>query len=511
MKRFVTAFVFLLALLATFPAGASTFFMSPTGSDANPGTSSGSPWLSPNHSLNCNDVIIAAASSSYSATNFYTGKWGTVTCPSGAGVAWVQCATFDACKIVVTSGTNPAVWIDQNYWGIQGFEVNITGTANATPSNVGTVTFGTCFEAGVPSAGRVVNHIIFANNVANGCANGGFVVFNSGTTGGADYVVFIGNIAYNAAQGAHSCTSGFSIYQPVKSDSVAGTHFFLAGNYAWNNINPSACNGTAPTDGEGIILDTFDFSQGGGTAYDQQAYVTQNLVFMNGGRGIEVFNNQTGSSHAPVYVKYNTMYGDMLDNNQTGGCLGRAELAIGYTKNTTYDHNIGQTRTGTSCSSGALFATTVETGDGSDVVTNNWYYSAAGNNLLIDASPGFSLGTGNVSGSSPVFTSIPGSVPGAPSCGASVNTAACVATLIADFVPTASTSTNYGYQPVSNTSVTDSLFPAWICAGGSNTSAALNSLIPTGLITPGCGVAGGGGIGAQGTFYNGKMSNGVLR
>ena len=37
------------------------------------GLTSGTPWLSPNHSLSCGDVIVAAASASYDGANF-TGK-----------------------------------------------------------------------------------------------------------------------------------------------------------------------------------------------------------------------------------------------------------------------------------------------------------------------------------------------------------------------------------------------------------------------------------------------------
>ena len=45
------------------------------GNDFNSGQSPSAPWLSPNHPLNCGDVIMAAASTSYSSASFYTGKW----------------------------------------------------------------------------------------------------------------------------------------------------------------------------------------------------------------------------------------------------------------------------------------------------------------------------------------------------------------------------------------------------------------------------------------------------
>lgn len=442
-----------------------TYYLSSTGSDSNNGLSIGSSWLTPKHALNCGDRIIAAAGT-YSSNNFGSGKWGTINCPGSNNVAWLTCQTFDTCKINSTSAggnTAPGLWIDKSHWGVQGWEISV-GRG---------VTFGTCFEVGSATTGNVVHHVIFANNIANGCQNGGFVTFNTGTTGGADYVALLGNIAYDAAQGSHSCTSGFSIYQPIAFDTNPGTHFFIEGNFAWANVNPSTCNGTPSTDGEAVIVDTLDFSQGRGTPYTQQVVVQNNIGFFNGGRGFEAFNNQVGSTHASIYFKYNTAFGNMTDINQTNGCLGRAELAIGYTRTTTYDHNLAQTRTGTSCSNGALYGLVVETADVTNVVTNNWYYSTAGTNTLIDNSSGFSLGAGNVK-TDPAFTNPIN--PGAPSCGSFSSVPACMATVISDYVPTTSGASAYGYQAVNDTSVTDPLFPQWLC----------DVDLPAGLVTPGC-------------------------
>ena len=50
-----------------------TYYMSPTGSDSNNGTSPSTPWATPNHAVVCGDVIIAAAGN-YSALQ----AWGTV-------------------------------------------------------------------------------------------------------------------------------------------------------------------------------------------------------------------------------------------------------------------------------------------------------------------------------------------------------------------------------------------------------------------------------------------------
>src|ERR1700722_1869477 len=158
MKKF--AFSVLLIFFAS-PAWATTYYLAPAsggGNDSNKGTSASSPWLTPNHAVNCGDVILAAASTAYAYTNFFSGKWGMVTCPTGDNVAWLKCVTFDACKIL-SSGGNAGMNVDRPYWGVQGWEVSITSNTTAG-----------CFLA-VPNYETqiLVHHVIFANDIANGC------------------------------------------------------------------------------------------------------------------------------------------------------------------------------------------------------------------------------------------------------------------------------------------------------------------------------------------------------
>jgi hypothetical protein len=87
MKKF--ALTILFTLLAS-PAWATTYYLAPAsggGNNSNNGTSASAPWLTPNHPVNCGDVILAAASAGYNASSFNTGEWGTVTCSAGNNVA----------------------------------------------------------------------------------------------------------------------------------------------------------------------------------------------------------------------------------------------------------------------------------------------------------------------------------------------------------------------------------------------------------------------------------------
>jgi hypothetical protein len=462
LKRLILILLFCVLAL---PAKATTYYLAVAGgggSDSNNGTSPGTPWLSPNHALNCGDVIIAAASTSYSATNFQAGKWGTVTCPAGNNVAWLKCATFDACKI--TTSSQDGMRVDKSYWGIQGWEVTITSGASGS----------SCFSF-ITSSSATIHHYILANNVANQCYGSGFNSFNS-SGGSEDYVTIIGNIFYKAAQGAGTCNSAISIYQPTASDTNAGTHMYVAGNFAWLTLNPNPCAGSTPTDGELVIFDTFDGSQSSGVDYAQQAVAYNNIGIANGGRCVEIFNNKAGANHATIYVEYNTCYSNNDDPNQLFGPCGDIEIGSGF--NTTITANLVQTGAATACGATNLYAYEVANSAGStNSIAGNWGYSAAGNNCGIVSSAGFSCGT-NAFGTSPSFTSA--STPGAPSCGSATSTVNCMATVIANFVPTASGSTAYGYQAVSNTSRVDALYPAWLCTVTN---------LPVGLVTPGCGVA----------------------
>ncbi|HET6219215.1 MAG TPA: hypothetical protein VFE27_19480 [Acidobacteriaceae bacterium] len=449
-----------LAMLCCFcalPLSAATYFISPNGSDSNNGTSTDTAWATPNHALNCGDTITAAAGT-YSPADFNVGKWGTVTCITLDNVAWLQCATFDACKI--SSTTTDGMWIDKSYWGVQGWEVT-------TSQNI----YGACFHAG-PSGNSTVHHVIFANNVANGCMGGGFNAYDRTTSASVDYIVYVGNIAYNSAQGRGACYSGFNIYQPIASDTNAGTHMYIAGNFSYNNVDGSPCSGGFTTDGEGINLDTFDFSQGGGPAYTQQAVVQNNISAGNGSSGILIENNKTGSKAAPVYFKYNTTYGNLKATNRSF-CVGLGEIYAEAANNVTVTNNLQVTSAATGCQGDAIYAASVANSNATDTYENNWLYSAAGNNMFSSSNGAFSFGTQNT-GVNPAFTST--SLPGAPSCSDTRNVPGCLATLITDFKPTLDSAQSYGYQAPSSAQIYDPLFPQWLC----------NVNLPAGLVTMGC-------------------------
>jgi hypothetical protein len=416
------------------------------GSDSNNGLSATTPWLTPSHTLNCGDVILAAPGI-YSAPHFNL-IFGAVNCPTQNNVAWLKCAVFDGCKI---SAPQSGIWINQSYWGVEGWEVTTTGGQ-----------FSPCFYASPGSSSSpTIHHIVFANDIANGCYGSGFAISNQGVVG-VDYYAVVGSIVYNSVQGGAACFSGMNIAAPVQSDTLPGTHIYVAGVYDWDNFEPATCNGGAPTDGEGIILDTLDAD-----SYSQQVVVENTISFLNGSSGIKV----GVTTMATVHIQNNTLYGNNGDSQIGNGECG--EIVSQGADNVTTTHNLIRTNAN-GCAGGPSYGLFVQTPYAGDVFDNNFVYSPAGNNT--GQSGGFTFGTGNIFGTDPSFANAPLGNPGPPVCSSYSNVASCMATEIANFTPTNPAAAIYGYQAPRPTPVYDPLFPQWLC----------NVNLPEGLIQMGC-------------------------
>ena len=80
--------IFVCVFLATAPCvWATNYYMAPAsatpaGNDSNNGLTSSAPWLTPNHAVNCGDVILAGPGTYPQMMTF-----GVVTCAAGNSVA----------------------------------------------------------------------------------------------------------------------------------------------------------------------------------------------------------------------------------------------------------------------------------------------------------------------------------------------------------------------------------------------------------------------------------------
>jgi hypothetical protein len=449
-------------------AFATSYFMSASGSDSNNGTSSGTPWLTPNHAgLNCGDTI-SAASGTY--TTFIISSQPTCT---RHDAVWIICAAFDTCKIS-GSESQGGIVVEASNWAVTGWE--ITTPSGSSDQNA------SCFNA-QPGISFPIHDIYFINDIANGCMGGGFA-----TGSGVDYYVTIADIAYNAAQGDTYCYSGFSVYMPIQSDTLPGTHIYAAQLFSWDNLEPNTCNSGTSTDGEGIIYDTFNGTQGSNPPYTQQAVITNTLTTYNGAGG--VYEGGSGNSNAHIYIVNNTSAFNFINTNQNPATCGMIEV-VGYPttspsnmdKFTEVYRNLAVSEYATSqgCNNQNQYAYSFGNVDGTSAFYNNIGYNPGGNNVaLLGTTSGF-VQLNNTYGVNPVFAN-PGtnnSLPPAPSCGSFANVIACMATMVANFTPTNTTvlQSGYGYQPPSTAVIYDPLFPQFLCN---------NPNMPTGLVTMGC-------------------------
>jgi hypothetical protein len=447
-----TSSSFTVTAPSTPPPSGATYYLSPTGSDSNSGLSASAAWLSPNHSLNCGDTIIAAPSTAYSQNNFTAGRWGAVTCSPGstANVAWLKCATFDGCKLTATN--QDAMWVTASYWGVQGWEVTATGGQ------------AICFASFPPTSTANIHHIIFANDIANGCYGAGFQPVPNGKAS-TDYFVLIGNIAYNATQQNNQCGSGISIFEPTQTDTLPGTHIYVGGNYTWDNVDGNPCAGGTPTDGEGIIFDTFD-----GNNYTQQAVMENNVSFMNGSSGFRV----DLTTKAPIYIVNNTSYGNNFDTALNSSWCG--EIALQQSTGVHVSNNIARATSATGCGSNANYALYVADGDSTDAVATNFAYGMSGHNTGESGSTGFSFAASNILGTDPQFVNPPATDPGPPNCAGTGSVAQCMASTFAGLLPKATSAAGLGVQPLGGAATSDPLFPSWVC----------NVNLPSGLIPNHC-------------------------
>jgi hypothetical protein len=375
----------------------------------------------------------------------------------------MKCATPFACSI--TSTTQAAMFVSASYWGVQGFVMSTTGGG------------GSCVSIAPDySANAQIHHIIIANNVIGPCVNDGIgenTGFGTSPTVGVDYLNYLGNIAYSTGGNSTTCSAAFSFFSPVASDTAAGTHHYMAGNFSWGNT--SSCG-----DGEGIIFDTLDGVEAGWPTqhpYSQQMAAENNLMVYNTGPGIQVDLNMNGTpaAWAPVYFEHNTSAYNCLGPSAASYC---AEIVLGTTVTAEATGNLVVAPTQYAFGGGSVthFGTApVSSPTSTNQVTNEFAYSAYGTGVGSVGSPGFVAGPGNITSTDPALANP--IAPSAPSCSGKATTTACMATVIANFTPTNATAKDYGYQVPSSTSVHNPLFPQWLC-GVTN--------LPAGLVTMGC-------------------------
>jgi serralysin len=222
----------------------------------------------------------------------------------------VRSAKEGAAKIVAPDNADHAVHVQGDYVKLDGFNVSGANRAGITAN--------------------LTHHVVISNNISHD--NGGHGVSASRS----DFVTISGNTTFkNAAAGPFS---GISVFHPENltgNPSKVGFRIIVRDNISYNNVTKTGPH----SDGNGIIMDDFRNTQDPNRpAYLFRSLVENNLVFGNGGKGIQV----DWTDYATV--RNNTAYHNNVDPKSTGNWHG--ELSNMNSSHNVWVNNIAVTNPG---------------------------------------------------------------------------------------------------------------------------------------------------------------------
>ena len=358
----------------------SIYYVSTTGSDGSSGNID-SPFRTISHAmaqdLKAGDEIVVAPGTYEEAVNIYNGG-------SPAGHVTLRSEVPGAALIRGPSDSPVVVDISANYVAIEGFDITGSGGKHGI-------------------SGDRVHHIEITDNI----------VHNNGASGisfaYSEFLTIEGNTTHSNA--SNGWFSGISVWQNLNitgDTTTEGYRTIVRNNISYDNITDDK-DGLigGHSDGNGIIIDDFQNTQNYFWAdpteerpsYTYPTLVENNLVYNNGGKGIQVFYSDG------VTVKGNTAYHNNQDTvNQA---TWRGELSNSMSSNNTWINNIAVTDPSVNGNNRAL-----------DNTSYNGYVNeniAWQNNLSFDGTPGSasinadggnaspSVGDGNLLGVDPGF------------------------------------------------------------------------------------------------------------
>ncbi len=350
---------------------------------------------------------------------------------------------------------------------------------------------------------------------ANSGGNGAFSTDNGGTGSGSSTVVvasaagMVAGYPIGVQNAAGIVISGIS--QPNWITNVATNTLTLNTVTSGTIANGALIATGLTTDGEGLIFDTWDSN-----AYAKQAYVAQNVLFGNGGHGLEVFCASTCAAGLAIYLDHNTVYGNLQDykhssfggefNFNTGASFpGTLSVTnnivqasvIAPTGSPSTFKNVGGTNVGMG---NAVVSALLNPGY---VVSGNFFKSAASatcpaggtcngasNDVAYFNSANYN--SGNTFGTDPGLANTAALPTTAPNCSGQSNVYQCMvaAGVIAAVVPSGGAAT-LGYQPP-GTCAANSKWPTWVnylvYHSVSSYANGATITLAAGLVTKPCGV-----------------------
>ncbi|MBB4525253.1 UNVERIFIED_ORG: Ca2+-binding RTX toxin-like protein [Rhizobium sophorae] len=278
----------------------TTYYVATTGSDSGNGSAT-SPFRTISEAMSANlrpgDEVVVKAGTYNESINI--DKDG-----SAAGDITLRSEVPGAALIRPPAGSYTGISVNANYVTIDGFDIK-GGNGDGIEANN-------------------VHHVSILNNKVHDSGESG-IQFNY-----SDFVKIVGNETYiNASSGWFS---GISIYENrnITGDtSTTGYRNIVQNNISHDNVTKTG----AHTDGNGIIIDDFQSTQTDGHPnYTFKTLVDNNLVYENGGKGIQVAWSDS------VTVQNNTAYHNNQDPLNDG--TWRGELSNAQSSNNTWVNNI---------------------------------------------------------------------------------------------------------------------------------------------------------------------------
>ncbi|WP_037370997.1 cadherin-like domain-containing protein [Salipiger mucosus] len=277
----------------------ATYYVSTTGSNANDGSES-SPFATINHAVSSGlqpgDTVLVKPGTYRESV--YVNIDG-----SAAGDITIRSETPGAASIQPGSSGN-GFTIEGSYITIDGFE--ITGSA----------------YHGIEAQNS--HHISMLNNISHDNGASGLSAI------WGEFYLIEGNTTYGNA--ASDWFSGISVYENrnITGDTeTTGYRTIIRNNVSYDNVTENGQH----TDGNGIIIDDFQSTQNSAfPSYTYPTLVENNLVYENGGKGIQVIWSDN------VTVRGNTAYHNNQDLQNTG--TWRGEISNSQSSNNTFVNNI---------------------------------------------------------------------------------------------------------------------------------------------------------------------------
>lgn len=320
----------------TYPAGfevvsnGRTLYVSNTGSNSNNGLSESSPLLSIQTAVDRaqpgDTVLVRQGTYSYPQN---PGGDVVVVRNYGQPGAWISLKAYPGETPVIRSVNWSAIKVQSRYVLVEGF--SLVGNRdqvsqsealaqqynlnNPTTSGVG-IAVGAPWDAPTERPA----HVVIRNNKITNFPGSGIGVVQ------ADYVMIENNTLSGNAWWSPYGNSGISLYQNYNSDASTEYKMIVRGNLVTATYNKvaSAFAGVI-SDGNGIIVDdsrhTQNYSGHASSPYTGRTLIDSNLVYRNGGRGINVFT----SDH--VDIVNNTTYQNSLQNETPEGEVSMVETS----------------------------------------------------------------------------------------------------------------------------------------------------------------------------------------